>query len=359
MLFRSGTVTTCNALFYDSGGPNGNYQNSENLTLTVLPLYPTGKVKISFSAFDVENNYDYLKIYNGLNASAPMLANLTGTTLPGTYVATNDDGALTFVFTSDATVNKPGWTAHLTCEIDAQEVTFVVTDTDGQPVEGARLAVAQAVVLTNEEGVALVELPSNETYDWNITKTGFLPASGEVVVEEEFVQVEVVLTQVYTVSFLVVNTQGTPLEGVEITLEGYGSQLTSTNGEAEFVQVLPEEQMEYTLTHNDCHPHSGFLGVANDHVHMDITLIPLSSGVNLSQSLRVYPNPFNNFIKAQGLESIRRVVITNVIGQHIFSIDLNGNDEIHIPTSNLSSGVYLINFSSENGERVVRRLIKN
>ena len=84
-----------------------------------------------------------------------------------------------------------------------------------------------------------------------------------------------------------------------------------------------------------------------------------SSGVNLSQSLRVYPNPFNNFIKAQGLESIRRVVITNVIGQHIFSIDLNGNDEIHIPTSNLSSGVYLINFSSENGERVVRRLIKN
>lgn len=356
---HTGTVTTCNAQFYDSGGPSGDYQNFENHTLTVLPLYPTGKVKISFSAFELENNYDYLKIYNGLNASAPLLANLSGTTLPGTYVANNDEGALTFVFTSDVSVTKPGWVANLTCEIDAQEVTFIVTDTEGQPVEGARLAVAQEVMLTNEEGIAIVELPSNETYSWGITKSGYLPATGEVVVEEEAVLVEVGLTPAFNVTFIVVNTQQTPLANATISLAGYGEQTTNQVGEATFTEVLIGEGMAYTVTHDDCHAHEGTLDVVNDHVHMDIVLVPLGTNISLSQNLKVYPNPFSNFIKAQGLEGVRRVEITNVIGQRLLSIDLNGNDEVHIPTTNFSSGVYLLNFTTQNGERVVRKMIKN
>lgn len=33
----SGAVFVCNGLFYDSGGPNGNYSNNENNTFTVYP----------------------------------------------------------------------------------------------------------------------------------------------------------------------------------------------------------------------------------------------------------------------------------------------------------------------------------
>jgi hypothetical protein len=116
-LMSNATETTCVGNFYDSGGPNGNYGNNQLLTMTFLPSTPGGKLKADFISFETENTYDKLHIYDGSNTSSPQFQGspFSGTTSPEVISATNSDGALTFRFTSDGSINKPGWHAELSC----------------------------------------------------------------------------------------------------------------------------------------------------------------------------------------------------------------------------------------------------
>jgi len=113
---QNGANTLCSASFTDAGGPFSSYQNNENYTFTIFPSTPNAKIKVAFTSFNTEANYDYLKIYDGASVNANQLANLTGTiNNPFNYVSTSNDGALTFKFTSDASVVFPGWIAQISC----------------------------------------------------------------------------------------------------------------------------------------------------------------------------------------------------------------------------------------------------
>ena len=111
----NGTITTCNALFYDDGGPNNGYANNQSLTLTFLPNAPGGIIEVIFEEFNIENNYDNLYIFDGTSTSAPSLGTFTGSGSPQTVTATNSQGALTFHFESDYSVNGTGWKATVHC----------------------------------------------------------------------------------------------------------------------------------------------------------------------------------------------------------------------------------------------------
>jgi len=116
-LMSTQTVTTCVGLFYDSGGSGGEYGNSENAVMTFLPASADGMIKVNFLSFETELNYDYLHIYNGASTSAPEISGspFHGTTNPGSIIGMNDDGALTFEFTSDGSITKTGWEAEIVC----------------------------------------------------------------------------------------------------------------------------------------------------------------------------------------------------------------------------------------------------
>ncbi len=106
-------TTTCSGTFYDSGNSGSNYSNSENFTYVFCPSMAGGMVQLNFSAFDLETNYDFLKIYDGGSAAAPLIGNYTSTNNPG--IVTSTTGCLTIVFTSDGSVTRPGWTASVSC----------------------------------------------------------------------------------------------------------------------------------------------------------------------------------------------------------------------------------------------------
>ena len=112
---QNGTIETCNALFYDAGGPNGNYGNNQDITMTFMPGTPGGIIEVTFTEFNTENNYDKLYIYDGVSTSATLIGQYTGSGSPGTVTATNSQGALTFRFTSDSSVNNTGWVATVHC----------------------------------------------------------------------------------------------------------------------------------------------------------------------------------------------------------------------------------------------------
>jgi hypothetical protein len=130
------TVTTCAANFYDMGGPTGNYANSVNQTLTIQPSTPNSAIQVNFNTFSLENNFDFLRIYDGPDNTFPQIAGSPFTNLnnPGQITSSHPSGALTFNFTSDGSVVRFGWDADVIC-ISALEPPSCVTYTSG-PLDG-------------------------------------------------------------------------------------------------------------------------------------------------------------------------------------------------------------------------------
>ncbi len=135
-LMSNSTVSTCVGEFYDSGGPTGSYQNSENYTMTFNPGAAGSRIKATFINFETESGYDYLYIYDGPNTSSAQVTGspFHGTTSPGTITAstTNTSGALTFRFTSDGSITKPGWKATIQCMVTGPvpSVNFTASQTN-------------------------------------------------------------------------------------------------------------------------------------------------------------------------------------------------------------------------------------
>lgn len=138
----SGTasLTTCSANYYDSGGPANTYSVSETGVFTVCPN-PGNQLKVVFSVFNTETNWDPLYIYDGPTTASPLFASTNGTssggfpaggwwgtTIPGGaggFTSTDPSGCLTFEFLSDGSVTNPGWQAVFSC---------ISNDCSGQPV---------------------------------------------------------------------------------------------------------------------------------------------------------------------------------------------------------------------------------
>jgi hypothetical protein len=109
-----GTITdACGGMFYDSQGPATNYLNNEFYTATFCA--PPGQyITFDFTAFQTELLSDWLDIYNGPTTGSPLIGSYTGPFGPGTITSTLG-GCITFVFTSDGNVRRPGWEANISC----------------------------------------------------------------------------------------------------------------------------------------------------------------------------------------------------------------------------------------------------
>ncbi|AXG70978.1 MAM domain, meprin/A5/mu [Kordia sp. SMS9] len=125
-----------NGIFLDSGGQSGNYGISENITYTICPDMAGEAVTVEFTFFSLENNgatgcWDGLTIHDGPDNMAATIDSPNGPLwcwdrndmpaegsgdLQGMMITSSDaSGCLTFVFTSDTSVTRPGWTANVTC----------------------------------------------------------------------------------------------------------------------------------------------------------------------------------------------------------------------------------------------------
>jgi N-acetyl-anhydromuramyl-L-alanine amidase AmpD len=105
-------LTAATGDFYDTGGPIGVYGNDERTITRIQPGGGGGTVSVTFTQFDVENNWDYLYIYDGPTVFSPLIGHFTGTNSPGTVTSSGD--ALTFEFRSDCGTTAPGWAASWT-----------------------------------------------------------------------------------------------------------------------------------------------------------------------------------------------------------------------------------------------------
>jgi hypothetical protein len=116
----SNATITCGSStnYYDSGGSGSSYTNNENGLITICPSVAGQYVSISVNSFNLENNYDYLYVFDGNDASADIIGIYTGVIGAGAVItasSANSSGCLSFRFTSDGATVAAGWDLTVTC----------------------------------------------------------------------------------------------------------------------------------------------------------------------------------------------------------------------------------------------------
>ena len=121
--------TMCGGIFTDPEGPNLNYSNNADYTVTLYPNNPGEIVTVTFTSFNVEATWDALYVFNGDSINSPQISSTNsagsvpgglaggfwGTSIPESFTSTDSSGSLTFRFRSDSVQNNPGWIANVTC----------------------------------------------------------------------------------------------------------------------------------------------------------------------------------------------------------------------------------------------------
>jgi hypothetical protein len=171
------SFTTCSAVFTDAGTRFANYDdNINNKTMTFKPATAGKSVKVDFSAFNVEEDYDYLYVYNGPTVSATLIGTFTGNTLPPSLTSTAVGGELTFKFFSDENTNELGWIADITCVTkpivnDASVASITTPETIGKKTSTNDITIR----VSNLGPVALTNHPVFYQVNGDTKVTDFVP----------------------------------------------------------------------------------------------------------------------------------------------------------------------------------------
>jgi hypothetical protein len=101
-------ILTSNGILYDSGGPDGNYSDGENVSCRIAAV-PGYNLTLHFEEFELEDSYDDLTIRDGDSFSDPVLLQASGDDLLGHTITLDEGGVLLFSFVSDGSVNHSGF----------------------------------------------------------------------------------------------------------------------------------------------------------------------------------------------------------------------------------------------------------
>jgi len=124
------TVTDCEGILYDSGGPNGNYGPNENFTFTICPDPVPVCLRLNLGTVVVENLFDTFNVYDGVDdTGTTLLFHNDGIETIESLEATS--GCITVIFNSDPNNNQLGWAATWTCfDTACPEEIFLPTEQD-------------------------------------------------------------------------------------------------------------------------------------------------------------------------------------------------------------------------------------
>jgi hypothetical protein len=169
--------------------------------------------------------------------------------------------------------------------------------------------------------------------------------------EEQVWNVIVEQDVLFSITFLVNDQNGNPIDDAIITFDGY----TYEEGVYIFNNLNPGEY-PYSVAKD------GYETIENTAIIIDEdiieTVVLLTTGIEemLLNDFMVYPNPFNDQILLSNPNVIKRVTIISTNGQKIKSFEVNGKPEI--PTYNIAPGFYLISFEDIAGQRFIIKMVK-
>lgn len=339
-------IYVCNGTYKDPGG-DSNYPNNANYTQTIYPSTEGAYVRLNFTSFSLQaasgwysTCSDLFYIYDGTSTSATALVNgVCGTNNPGTVTATNADGALTIVFTSNNTTNAAGWEAEISCYIPEPEAIFTAEISEN---------CTRNIATTNEseyatsylwafgDGTTSTETAPTHTYAENGTYTITLTASNANGSSTATQQIEVEIPEVTSITnangcgnaTLTLSAQGNgTLHWFDAQTGGteLGTGNSYTNAFAETTTVYVESQIGTEETYN--------VGIADN-----------SSATAYTQS----QNRGLTFTVSQALTLVSVDVYCSQNNQSkTITITNSSNQTVHTSTHTLASGLNTLTLNAE------------
>jgi hypothetical protein len=191
------SVTTCNALFYDDGGPGGGYTRPQDRTFTFCPDDPTAYLRVRFPYQFVLAAGDTLWAYEGPSVDPARLLGIYVLGNKGEEIALQVPGTcLTFRFKADATSpGAAGWHGIVECTSTRQpSITWIqgsgirrqcnlILYDDGGPNANYRNGAFDSLLLISPSGCGLsiqfTQFHTESGYDvlnlWRISPSGVSP----------------------------------------------------------------------------------------------------------------------------------------------------------------------------------------
>ena len=313
----------CGDVYYDEGGVDGDYLANETTVTTVSPEVAGDVVTVTFTYVDIESStgtgsqdgcWDYLTVYDGPDTTYPVLAQtLCGEesgdggvpsdpnsllSIGDTFTSTDVSGSLTFVFTSDSSVQETGWAADVTCApivIPCPEVENFVVDNVTETTADLSWDAALGAI----------------SYDWAVFIAG---------------------------------------ADIEVDLPVAFENTTATTGTAQ--GLIPGVSYDAYIQ-TDCGGNNNISDVVGP-----VTFTTTALGVNdIDVTTFVFaPNPADGNVNIVSTTEITTLQIVNMLGQNVLSMTPNSK-EFTIDVSGLSSGAYFIN-AITNGVTTTKKLIR-
>ncbi|MBK6621323.1 MAG: hypothetical protein IPG32_10765 [Saprospirales bacterium] len=185
--FPEGTIS--------DGSGEEDYLNNSDCAWLIQPDEQTGDITLSFEEFDLETGADFLRIYGGKDAAAPLLAQYTGSSLPGEVSYEND--TLFLLFESNASIAAGGFMLHYTTSPPLPGATLAgsVKREDGLSVHHTSVFCSGVSSYHSyEDGKFLFDdLPAGENYVLSC-KRDFKPKQGVNVMDLLLVQAHILNT---------------------------------------------------------------------------------------------------------------------------------------------------------------------
>jgi uncharacterized protein (TIGR02145 family) len=159
-------------------------------------------------------------------------------------------------------------------------------------------------------------------------------------------------------TFHVMNTNLDPIEGAIINIFSENKEeskyVTDENGILKIHTVW--DMNAFSVSADGYHNYTG--GITWSNPFIDVIMIPVGTDLYLQTLVKIFPNPFSSSIQIENTTGFSSITIANLLGQKVIEKQVDNAEQITIPTDQLVRGIYLLTLEDANGEKVVRKIVK-
>ena len=222
------------------------------------------------------------------------------------------------------------------------KANFSIKDVHGNEIPNA-------VIVFNGESFApgeyTIEGLGNGTYNYEIHAEGFLSKEGEIVINNEDVEVEAIMTPFYRVTFVISDEWGNEVDNAFITLNGVPFE----QGEYIIENLIPGA---YSFLVEAAHyqDYTGNFEVVDQNAELEVVLQSDGTFVfDLSEKeMTVFPNPANSFVYVKAEDLIWKVRMLDITGRLLYSSE-PAKKSYKLNVSGFENGVYFIQVITPKG----------
>ena len=195
-------------------------------------------------------------------------------------------------------------------------------------------------------GKGNLQLPKGN-FSYTITREGFNSILNEPFVVNESRSIKDTLFQkTFSVQFNISSLSGA-ISDATVTLDGYPPKITTPFGQAFFVNIGYEKNLQYIIQRNMFTDASGYIDVLNPLI-VNISLVSNGNTIITSNHFNIFPNPTSDLLSIESDQPITKVEVVNTLGTVLINSNCSYTNQTSIQMENLNPGIYILIINFEN-----------